>query len=68
MTTTELSIETLVDQLRDLVLELHQHNAREIATDYAYLLTKGEREKLLSAIQEFQEMLGERNSDQDTEE
>ena len=68
MTTTELSIETLVDQLRDLVLELHQHNAREISADYAYLLTKGEREKLLSAIQEFQEMLGERNSDQDTEE
>lgn len=64
-TTATPSIESLTYQLRDLILELSDHDAREIAMDYVYLLTKGDHKELVSAVQEFQQELAERNSDDD---
>ena len=61
-TTTELSIETLAIQLRDLIADLWDNDPREIALDYAYLLTGGDRGKLTTALQEFQQTLDERNA------
>jgi len=61
-TTTEPSIETLALQLRDLIAELWDNDANEIALDYAYLLTGSDRDKLTTSLQEFQQTLDERNA------
>ena len=61
-TTSPKATGHLAGDLRDLILELHEQDANEIALDYAFLLTGGEREKLVACIQEFQQELNERNS------
>jgi hypothetical protein len=51
------SIETLINQLANLVYDGWQGDAREISIDYAYLLTEGgERDLLLQRIDEFKAM------------
>jgi len=70
-TTTTASIDTtaspkaigqLVIELRDLILELHDRDANEIALDYGFLLTGGERENYVSHIQQFKQELDERDN------
>ncbi len=58
---TEASTESLTLQLRDLITDLWDNSARDIAHDYALLLTGGDRTKLTASIQEFQQTLDERN-------
>ena len=61
------SIETLINQLATLVYDGWQGDAREIATDYAYLLTEGgDKDLLLQRIDEFKAMHEEHfGSDED---
>ena len=60
--TTETSTEQLTLQLRNLIVELWDNSASDIAHDYALLITQGDRDKLTASIQEFQRTLDERNA------
>lgn len=56
--TTE-QIEDKIGTLADLIYSVHEGNVRKICIDYAYLLVKGDYDRLDEFIEEFENIQSE---------